>query len=291
MLRQGRVNVENQISEIVRQVKDLYPNIAVLSELSNLLRDPNADLVDLEQLIKTEPSLTADVIRISNSTLYARATECMDIRSALSQIGFNDTQKIVSHILARDLCSQDLQAYGMSADLFLGESITVSILMELLAPAARINRSQAATMGTLHNVGRVIINRMVTETENAEFWNGESSVTEWEMASVGFHYGEAGRCFLKQMNFAEESQLVILHHVEPKNAPVPEAMYSLLSYAVKLCKSAGIGLSEPDFEIPDLEQLNPYAELSEVDIQMIAEEANSRYEDISFTLFKNTVPG
>lgn len=273
---------------MVQQVKDIYPNVAVLSKLSNLLRDPNADMDDLAQLIKTEPSLTADIIKISNSAIYSAAAECSEIGSALARIGFNDTQKIVSLILSRDLCSKDLEYYGMSADDLLGESMTVSILMEVMARALRLNKSEAATIGTLHNVGRVMINNLLVYMESDSYWDPKVPINEWEQSAAGFHYGEAGSLFLKQMNFPEESQNVICHHINLEEAPEANPMFYLLHYCVKLGQAVGIGFIAEEYKVPDLELLSPYTDLSENDIQIMVMEAQSRYEDIAREIFRKS---
>ncbi|MCB1120886.1 MAG: HDOD domain-containing protein [Verrucomicrobiae bacterium] len=277
--------MEQEIEKIIQQVKDLYPNIAVMSKLSNLLRDPNVDLVDLADLIKTEPALTVDMIKISNSSIYAAAAEVSTIDSALARIGFNDARKIVSYILTRDICSKDLTYYRMSADDFLSESMTVSILMEVMAPAGRLNRSEAATIGTLHNIGRVIINNLLAYMESDAQWDRKMPVSDWEKKVVLFHHGEAGAHFLSQMDFSLEFQDVIRYHVEPEGSPDSPAMRQLLHYCVRLKNALGAGLMDSDKEIPDPEWLNPHFDLSPTDIHIVLAEAQSRFEVMSQEIF------
>ncbi|MCB1122537.1 MAG: HDOD domain-containing protein, partial [Verrucomicrobiae bacterium] len=183
---------KKEFSEAVDHIQEIYPNIAVLSQLSALLKEPDTDLEDVARLIRSEAALTADIIKVSNSSYYGSSIPCSNIEDALARIGFNEVLKVVALILAKELTSNDLEKYGMSADDFWKESLTVSLLMEELAGKARLNRAEAATLGILHNVGRVVINNILETFRIDLFWDVSIPILEWERAVVGFDYGEAG---------------------------------------------------------------------------------------------------
>lgn len=271
---------EEAVNQVVQRIKDIHPNISVLSSLSNLLRNPNTDLDDLVQLIKRESSLTVDILKISNSAFYGSASECTDIESALARLGFADVLKVVSLILAQNLSSEDLPHYGMTSDALWSESVTVSLLMEELAHPAKLNKSQAATLGILHNVGRVMINNLMDYMNADVSWDGEALVSDWEKSVVGFHYGEAGGRLLKEMEFPEEIREIIRFQIEPEKARASIRQTYLLHYCVQLANSVGRGFSSPFAEIPDTALLRPHVELSDELVIHAVDEAKLRYQQI-----------
>ncbi len=272
---------ENAVNEVLQQIKDIHPNISVLSGLSSLLRNPNTDLEDLSQLIKSEASLTLDILRISNSAFYGSTVECTEIESALARLGFTDVLKIVSLILAQNLSSENLLHYQLNSDELWSESVTVSLLMEELARPANLNKSQAATAGVLHNVGRVMIDGLLEYANNNARWDTKVSVTEWEKSVVGLHYGQAGGRILKEMDFPEEIREIIRHHVDPEEANLPIEQAYLLNYCVQLAGSVGKGFTSPFADIPAVECLAPHIDISDDDVISAIDVAKSRFQEIN----------
>jgi HD-like signal output (HDOD) protein len=236
--------------EALDQVQELYPNMAVLSQLSRLLKDPNSDLEDLTKLVRTEPALTVDVIRVSNSPFYAQGEKCKDIQAAVARIGYNEVQRVVGLILARDICSNDLEKYGTSAHEFWAESVTVSVLIEGLARAFGQDPSEAATIGLLHAIGKVVINNILEDFKVDILWDPYLPVQDWETAMVGFNYAEAGARLLKRWEFPVEIIFAIGFHLQPEKAPKRIPMLVLLHYALRLSQAVGAGCERQDYVVP-----------------------------------------
>ncbi len=188
---------------------------------------------------------------------------------------------MVSLILAQNLSSENLPHYQLSSDDLWAESVTVSLLMEELALPAKLNKSQAATAGVLHNVGRVMIDNLLDYLNKDARWDPEISVTEWEKSVVGLHYGEAGGRILKEMEFPDEIREIIRFHVDPQEASQPIKQAYLLNYCVQLAESVGKGFLRPFAEIPATEFLVPHLELSDEDVINAINVAKSRFEQIN----------
>lgn len=278
------MNRKKEFSEAVDHINEIYPNVAVLAQLTTLLKEHDTDLEDIARLIRSEAALTADVIKISNSSIYGAAAICSNIEDALARIGFNEVQKVVALILAKELTSDDLKKYGMSADDFWRESLTVSLLMEELARPCRLNKSEAATVGIIHNLGRVIINNILEAFRIDLFWDVSIPVVQWENLVVGFHYGEAGGRYLKRMKFPPETQEIIRYHVEPEAAPEENRMTYLLKYCVELSKHLGKDFSIPEFDNPELTS-PPTLNLSDEDIQTAITDAAERFHQLNKEVF------
>lgn len=281
-------NLTQAVDQVLNQVKEINPNFAVLSRISNHLNNPDTDMDDIAKLIKSEPSLTTDIIRISNSSYYGASIECADIESALNRIGFNDVLKVVSLIMSKSLCSKRLEYYDLSPHQMWAEGVIVSFFMEELAKRSRLNKSKAATSGVLHNVGRILTDNVLTIFGHQKEWDGEQPIAEWEQEQIGIHYGEAGARFLKEMNFPEEIQDIIRNHVYPGLASQANPICQLLRYSVQLVNKVGIGFCNPEFEFPCIGLLHPQFDLVAEDVMEIVEDSKIRYREINMKVLTGT---
>jgi len=273
--------LENTIEKVLSQVKEINPNFAVLSRITNSLNNTDADMEDIAKLIKSEASLTTDIIHISNSSYYGANVECSDIESALTRIGFNDVLKVVSLIMSKAICSKRLEYYDLSPHQMWAQGVTVSYFMEGFSKLAGLNTSKAATAGVLHNIGRILTDSILTMFGHQTEWDGSQPIAEWEQEQIGIHYGEAGARFLKDMKFPEEIQDIIRHQVYPGAASRANPLCQLLRYSVLLLEKVGLGFSNPEYEIPDPTHLFPQINLTKEDIGAVIEETRTRYKEIN----------
>lgn len=274
-------NLGETLDQVIGKVRKINPNFAVLSRLSSYLSDPDTDIEDIEELIKSDQSLTADIIAISNSALYGAVTECSDIGSALSRIGFNDVLRVVSLLMSKAVSSKPLQYYDLSPHQVWMESVSVSFLMEGFSALASLNKAMAATSGVVHNLGRVLTDEIITMFPLKSDWDGVEPIAEWEDENIGINYGEAGARFLEDMNFPEEIQYVVRHHVYPGAAMRANPICHFLRYSVALFKAAGFGFANEDFEVPDVSILHPGFSLSEEEILEVVDFAKTRFKEIN----------
>lgn len=80
----------------------LPPFPAVLSELRSLLSQPEAPMHEITALVERDPRLAAHVLRITNSSHYARGGRINDIRTAVSRVGLRYLNGLVQTVMARD---------------------------------------------------------------------------------------------------------------------------------------------------------------------------------------------
>ncbi len=266
-------------------VEELYPNMAVLSQLANYLEDPNSSLEDVARLIRSEPALTVDIIKISNSSFYAATQSCADVDTALTRIGFNEVLRVVALILAKDLCSNDLEKYGISANELWEESLMVSLLMEEFAIACRLNKSKAATFGLLHGVGKVVINNILEDFRVDIYWDPTIPVSEWEIAVVGFHHGEAGSRLLKRMEFPPDAQRIIKHQLNPEKTHNPDKLTYLLCYSHTLARALGPSFSNTEYKLPSFEWKEAIIPLEDEEITNLVCNAKERFNEITREVF------
>ena len=105
---------------------------------------------------------------------------------------------MVNLSLARQLFARDLYSYGISAYYYWSDSIAAALLMEGLAKHLGLDAEDAYTLGILHAIGRILINRVVEEKGFSIYWDGRQPIEDWERGAVGVNFTEAGAMLLER---------------------------------------------------------------------------------------------
>lgn len=193
---------------------------AVLVKVAELAKDPDTDLGAIGELLRTDGSLAADIIRISNSPYYAPSEPHSNLTSAINQIGMGEVIRVVNLSMAQRLFARDLPGYGILAADYWSASIAAALVMEALAKQSGLNPEDAYTIGILHAVGRILINRAIDEKGFTLYWDGHQPIQEWERASVGFDYAEAGAMLFEHWRFPIAAETFARKFVHPEDAPL-----------------------------------------------------------------------
>lgn len=185
----------------LQKVEDLHGNMAVLARLGAMLREPNTGTEDVVRLLQTDGALCANIIRISNSTLYGFGTRSLNVHEALAKVGYNRVLSLVGAALSKRLFMNDLSAYGLSANDYWGYSYFCAVLLERQAFRLGADADDAYLLGLLHAIGRVVINELLIRTKIEVYWDRSIPSEEWEDILVGFRYDEAGAHVLRSWKF------------------------------------------------------------------------------------------
>jgi HD-like signal output (HDOD) protein len=223
---------------------------ALLIKVWELAKDPATDLDTLGNLLKNDGPLAAGIIRISNSPYYAPATLHSNLPSAINCIGMMELVRVVNLSLAQQLFARDLPSYGISAADYWSDSVASALVMEALAEHTGLNKEDAYTIGILHAIGRVLINRVIEEQGYSVYWDGEQPLQEWEHSAVGFDYAEAGGMLLEHWRFPKAMCDTIRWQFFAGQPAEPMSMVCRLRFTRRLLALAGSDFEKKGWELP-----------------------------------------
>lgn len=254
---------------------------AVLAQVARLAKDPNADLATLGALMRNDGALAADIIRISNSSYYAPATLHGNVASAINQIGLGEVMRVVSLSLARQLFARDLCSYGVPAHDYWCASVAVALLMEGLAKRCGLNPEDAYTLGILHAIGRVLINRIIEEQGFSIFWDGHEPIEEWERDAVGFDYAEAGTLLLEHWHFPAATCEVVRWQLHPEKVVEPVSLLGALQFSRRLLALTGLDFRKDGWHLPEAD---PFVRASGLTLGSVVELSAACRDDLAHLL-------
>jgi len=199
----------------------------ILARVSSMLRDPNVDIEDIVNLVKTDAGTTAEIIRISNTAYYGSQFKVNSLMQSIGRVGFMEIKRLIGMCLSKDLFFQELSHYGIPAETYWKESMSVAIVLEQLAQEHEGDETDAYTIGLLHLVGRLAINQIMDDVGSSVKWDTMLPLVEWENETLGFTYAFAGGMLLKKWGFSEDITYPIFYQL---HKPVSENANSMHTY-------------------------------------------------------------
>ena len=239
---------------------------AVLVRVMELARDPKMDLHSVGALLRNDGALAANIIRISNSPYYAPTTFHSNLTSAIHFIGLQEVVRVVSLSLAQHLFARDMHSYGIPAADYWSDSVASALVMEALAEHTGLNREDAYTVGILHAIGRVLINRVIEDLGYPIYWDGEQPIQEWERSSVGFDFAEAGVMLLEHWRFPRTICNPIRWQLQPVKPGEITTLPGMLQFTRRLLALTGSNFANQVWRLPESD---PFAQAAEISPEMI----------------------
>ncbi len=129
------------------------PTIAV--RLLELFDDPDVELPDLAELLRSDPAIASKILRAANSSAYGVGRKVTDLQQAIALLG---KTVVTSLALSFTLAERSMQ-HGAAAQLFRGywlQAMTQAVAAESLAQRfARQHAGEWFITGLLASVGRL----------------------------------------------------------------------------------------------------------------------------------------
>ncbi len=207
----------------------------IYARLSKLVDDEDTALDYIASLVKMDPGLAAQILRVTNSAYYGATVKINDIETAISRIGFTEVQKVMSMVVSHECFYQALPAYGLTASDFSNESIDVAVASEIVAKRIGIDPNAPYLAGLLHGIGKLAINlyleKMHQQVDLSKI-ETELPLNELEREVFGITSWRAGYELLRHWQFEPEIWNPIRNQNTPPTAPSYVRATAILSASI-----------------------------------------------------------
>lgn len=235
---------------IVRQASDLPPVPAVAQKILSLLQSERTTATDVESVIAAEPALSARILKIANSALFARRAGARTVGEAVTYVGFKTVRSIVLVASMRSVYVRP----RLADHLLWVHSMGVALASAELAQMTRaIPADEALTAGLLHDVGKLVLkayDSATFDTVMQAIYNEGVSSVEAEVEAFGVGHAEVGEQILAKWGFPDELRVpVALHHVAATAPDAAPASAHVVALADSTCHHLGIGARAADGDL------------------------------------------
>lgn len=233
------------------------PQVAV--QLMQLLEDPNSGAEDLAKVIRLDPKLTAQILRLCNSASYGLRREILTVKEAVAVLGMRVLKSMVYVILSKGVLDCSLDEYGLEKGMLWRNALTGAVFSKELVNSRQVSvdAELAFTVALLRSIGRIVLAEYVgpaygqvleyAETQQVNYLEAESHI-------LGLDHRKAGIFIAKHWDLPKPFQAVIQYKDKPSDFPAVERQMEPEHYqlacvvhlADMFCKLAGVGASPDD---------------------------------------------
>jgi len=231
---------------ILARVQSLPTLPSAVARLAALVRDERSDAFDMEDAIRPDPALTANMLRIANSARFGCSREVRSIRQAVTLMGTKQLFEAAATAGFLRIIPETLPGYGMEAETFWLHCVAVAVLAEHLALELALDAPDLTfTAGLLHDIGKLVIGSFIAEDAPAlalRMQNGMSFVAA-ERDVLGTDHAEVGAQVAGAWNLPPAIGCAAKWHHSPGLASkgTCEVMVDLVHAADALGSSLGYG--------------------------------------------------
>jgi HD-like signal output (HDOD) protein len=211
------------LDDIVKRVQSLPQLPAAALRISTLLDHPDTNAEMLAEVIRMDPSLTGQILRLCNSAAYGFARKIATVKEAVAILGFSTLSSMIYTIIAKFSLDRPIVGYGLKAgDLWLN-ALTCAVYARHIAKRLKVaNPELPYTAALLRDIGMLVLGEYVgahyPDIERLTIKDKVDFVqAEWQV--LGFNHCMVGERIAEKWNLPPVLIHAIKYHHSPSKAP------------------------------------------------------------------------
>lgn len=233
--------INNDIPDKIVQKVSIFPSMPQAGiKLRALLTEEDVPTAEIERILRHDPGLAANVLRLANSAFFGIPTKVSSLKHAVMLLGVKRFAQIAVTASMNKVMDSAVEGYGLSPGKLWLHSIAVSTTAEALAKNRKLaENSDFFTPALLHDLGKLVLGKFVKKelpkiaslvAKGVPFVIAEKDV-------LGTDHAEIGALILSKWRFPGDLINAVRWHHYPdgiKNSNLhPEIVY----LANLLCQS------------------------------------------------------
>ena len=230
---------------IIAKVESFPSLPGATTKLLSLLDDSNAAVAEIEEILRMDPGLTANVLKLSNSAYFGFPSEIGSVHKAIVLLGAKRLMQLVMTSCVNSVMNKSVPGYDLSPGEMWRHSIAVSVaaeglIKELNAPEA----DEIFTAALLHDVGKLVLGEFVKDDikKIEKIASKDVSFEAAEQIALGTDHAEIGAKILENWGLPKEVVSAVRWHHDPDAADETSTLIDIVHVANVLCLMIGIGV-------------------------------------------------
>ena len=238
---------ETEKKRILAKVESFPGMPGTAATLLSVMRTSEPQLSQIEGLLRHDPGLTANVLRLANSAYFGLSQKVASVKQAVMLLGLKKLFQMVLASTVSSIMGKPVVGYDMSPGELWKHAVGVSVAAELLAESLNMqDREMVFTAALLHDMGKLVMGDFVKEdlSEIEKLANNGMSFEVAEAFVTGTDHAEIGAHILKRWSLPDELIGAVRWHHDPDSAKKTESslLADIVHVADMLCLMMGIGV-------------------------------------------------
>ena len=233
---------------IIRSIETLKPVSHLGDKIAEIISNPGYSLNELVDVVKYDQGITANLLRICNSSFLGLRKKIVTVKQAVAYLGADKVSNLIM------IAGSDAYFKGVQTGYDLGDgelwlhSVASALLAQDLAEQRGVRPASAIfTSALLKDIGKVILHPYVGEDSDKILKlvnENHFSFVEAERDILGIDHAELGARIAERWHFSPKMVDIIRHHHTPdgKGDFDPELAIVYLSDAICMMLGIGVGM-------------------------------------------------
>lgn len=235
--------------ELISNLGDLPPLPTVATRVIQMTTASDTSSEDLQNLIRMDPALAAQVLKVANSAMFGMVREVSTLTQAILTLGFFTTRSVVLAASIKNLFARG--PAGPKEHTLWEHALVTALMGSAFSKALKVPESEEVFLaGLMHDIGKNVLALKFPEgysTLLRRVGDGEGEGLLMELDTFGFDHAMVGEALLSSWNISEGLEAVARWHHDPLRA-VPEhrrlVAFVALGNQAALDLRAGLGAPE-----------------------------------------------
>lgn len=234
-----------RIEQITRTIQTFPGMPGPALRLLALVDEPNVTVPQIEGILRQDPGLTANMLKLANSAYFGLPSKIGSVRQAVVLLGLKRLVQMVVAACTSAVLESAVPGYDLPGGELWRHSLAVSVAAEGLVRELNLKgREEIFTAALLHDVGKLILGRYVQEdaaridlalAQGVPFETAEAIV-------LGTDHAQIGAEVLTQWALPASIVNVVRWHHCPEKSEQADVMLDVVHVANLLCRMIGIGV-------------------------------------------------
>jgi len=225
---------------------EAFPSLpGATTKLLSLLDDSNAAVAEIEEILRMDPGLTANVLKLSNSVYFGFPSKIGSVHKAIVLLGAKRLIQLVMASCVNSVMNKSVPGYDLSSGEIWRHSIAVSVAAEgLIEELNTPEADEIFTAALLHDVGKLVLGEFVKDDikKIEKFVSKDVSFEVAEQKALGTDHAEIGAKILENWGLPAEIVSAVRWHHDPDTADERSTLIDIVHVANVLCLMIGIGI-------------------------------------------------
>lgn len=244
-LSEEKKPIEKDIPEKIMEKVSSFPSMPRAGiKLRALLAEKDVSLDEIEGILRHDPGLAANVLRLANSAFFGLSRKVSTLKHAVALLGVKRFAQIAVSACMSKTMDKAVEGYGLSPGALWLHSIAVSNTAETLAKYKQFDATNDVfTPDLLHDLGKLVLGKFLQE-ESQKIKNLAGGGVPLDIAEnmvLGTDHAEVGALILNRWSFPSDLVDAVRWHHNPERIKNSNLQSEIVYLANLLCQSSGKG--------------------------------------------------
>jgi len=237
--------VTEQFRDRISSITNIPTLPEVATKLIQTVNNKGTSATEISNLIAQDISLSAKVLRLSNSAFYGMPRSITNINNAVVILGLRVINTLVLSLTVFDLFADDDNSQFDRKrfwDHSFATGMTAKFLANNMQKSIFFDPEEAFCAGLLHDIGKIVMEQyMHDDFHQAITAASEKKLSQLEAENtfLGYNHTDVASWLIDQWGLPMELQMPIMYHHQPASAPFCKEITALVHFADAICYEHG----------------------------------------------------